>query len=249
MMKTVLVLLSLALIIPGSFKDGQKKYARVRQAYTEKGNIVKKLLSDNKIDTGNLRIYLQAFKKEKKIELWAKNKNDLSYKYITEFNICAISGDLGPKRRQGDGQIPEGFYKINIFNPVSNFYLSLGINYPNKSDRILGEKGNLGGNIFIHGNCVTIGCMPITDDKIKELYVFCVEARDNGQQSIPITVFPAKLTDIDFKTLIAKYHGDNDKTELWTDMKTAYNYFIKNKKLPTITFLDNGRHKIKINQQ
>ncbi|MCD6366677.1 MAG: L,D-transpeptidase family protein [Bacteroidales bacterium] len=243
-MKTLLLILILALTIPGSFKDNQKRYARVRQAYTEKETIVKKLLSENEIETKNLRIYLQAFKSEKKIELWAKNKTDQSYKLITEFDICAISGDFGPKRQQGDGQIPEGFYKINVFNPASNFYLSLGTNYPNKSDRILGVKGDLGGDIFIHGNCVTIGCMPITDDKIKELYIFCVEARDNGQQTIPVTIFPAKLTDTNFKTLITKYYGDDDKTNLWGDLKVAYDYFTKNKKLPTVTFLDNGRHKI-----
>lgn len=228
----------------GSFKNEQKKYSRVRQAYTDKESIVNDLLSKNLIYTKNLRIYLRAFKSDKKIELWAKNQSDKSYKLIKEYDICRTSGNLGPKRKQGDLQIPEGFYQIDRFNPYSNFYLSLGINYPNKSDKILGEKKNLGGDIFIHGSCVTIGCLPITDDKIKELYIFCVEAKDNGQRTIPVTIFPAKLTDIKYNNLKSKYKSDTDKLGLWTDLKLGYDYFNEAKSLPGIVFLDNGRHKV-----
>jgi murein L,D-transpeptidase YafK len=106
-----------------------------------------------------------------------KNTSDQEFLHIKTYTVCATSGLIGPKRMQGDLQIPEGFYYIDRFNPYSNFYLSLGINYPNTSDRILGDKNNLGGDIFIHGDCVTIGCLPITDSEIKELYIFCVEAK------------------------------------------------------------------------
>ncbi len=181
-----------------SFKDDQLRYARVREAYKEKESNMKKLLNDNSINKNELRIYLRAFKEEKKIELWAKNNSDSKYKLVKEYKICKTSGKLGPKRKQGDKQIPEGYYHINRFNPYSNFYLSLGINYPNKSDRILGDKNNLGGDIFIHGSCVTIGCLPITNDKIKELYIICVEAKNSGQKTIPVTIFPAELTESNF---------------------------------------------------
>lgn len=227
-----------------SFKDKQKKYSRVRQAYADKDSIVIDLLEKNSIDIKNLRIYLRAFKSEKKIELWAKNKSDNSYKLIREYDICQTSGSQGPKRKQGDLQIPEGYYHINKFNPFSNFYLSLGINYPNKSDKILGVKGKLGGDIFIHGACVTIGCLPITNDKIKELYVLCVEAKDNGQTKIPVTIFPTKLTDTNYNKLKTKYKSDNDKLGLWADLKQGYDYFNETKYLPSIVFLDNGKHRI-----
>lgn len=106
------------------------------------------------------------------------------FRLIKDYQICSLSGELGPKRQQGDLQVPEGFYWIDRFNPASNFYLSLGINYPNQFDRILGKSGELGGDIFIHGGCVTIGCIPITDDKIKELYLIAVEAKSNGQDGV-----------------------------------------------------------------
>ena len=228
-----------------SFKGDQLKYSRVRQAYKDKESNMLALLQEKQIDRNELKIYLKAFKSEKLIELWGKNDSDTKFKLIKSYNVCRTSGKLGPKRRQGDLQIPEGFYHINKFNPHSNFYLSLGINYPNKSDRILGVKDNLGGDIFIHGACVTIGCLPITDEQIKELYIFCVEARDNGQIKIPVTIFPSKLTDTEFKHLMEKHNPDPNKNGLWTDLKKGYDIFNESKQLPTIGFLDTGRHDVK----
>lgn len=227
-----------------SFKDDQLRYQRVRQAYKEKESNMLELLENNSIDRNKLRIYLRVYKKEKKIELWAKNSTDKTYTLIKEYKICRTSGDLGPKREQGDRQIPEGFYHIDRFNPVSNFYLSLGINYPNKSDKILGVRNNLGGDIFIHGSCVTVGCIPITNDRIKELYIFCVEARNSGQETIPVTIFPMELTDSNFDRLKNKYAEDNDKIGLWTDLKKGYDIFNENKELPSVRFLNSGRHTV-----
>ncbi|RLD71441.1 MAG: hypothetical protein DRJ10_19455, partial [Bacteroidetes bacterium] len=138
----ILVFLILTSFSTDSFKDEQKKYPRVRQAYKEKESNVLALLKKNAISTSKLRLYIRAFKQENKIELWAKNSSDKTYKLIKKYDICSTSGVIGPKRKQGDMQIPEGFYHINRFNPYSNFYLSLGLNYPNKSDRKLGVKGN-----------------------------------------------------------------------------------------------------------
>ena len=102
----------------------------------------------------------------------------------------------GPKRREGDLQIPEGFYYIDRFNPKSNFYLSLGINYPNQSDRVLGKRGNLGGDIHSYTAAgVTIGCVPITDEYIKEVYWLAVQAKSNGHAKIPVHIFPTELDD------------------------------------------------------
>jgi murein L,D-transpeptidase YafK len=203
------------------------------------------LLKNQQIDRNELKIYLRAFKNEKEIELWGKNASDTKYSLIKTYKVCRTSGRLGPKRKQGDLQIPEGFYHIDRFNPYSNFYLSLGINYPNKSDRILGNKSNLGGDIFIHGDCVTIGCLPITNDQIKELYIICVEARNNGQTTIPVTIFPSKLSETEYKRLTDKFSSDSDKVGLWTDLKEGYDIFNKTKQLPSIGFLNTGRHTVK----
>lgn len=240
----IILILLLCSFQSDSFKESQLKYSRVRQAYKDKESSILALLKDNQIDRDELKIYLRAFKNEKQIELWGKNSSDTKYSLIKTYEICQTSGKLGPKRKQGDMQIPEGFYHIDRFNPYSNFYLSLGINYPNKSDRILGVKNKLGGDIFIHGACVTIGCLPITDDQIKELYIFCIEAKNNGQLKIPVTIFPSKLTDNEYKRLTDKYKSDSNNIGLWTDLKKGYQIFNETKQLPSIGFLNSGRHNV-----
>lgn len=227
-----------------SFKDEQKQYSRVRQAYKEKETVINSTLSSKGIKTDELNIYMRVFKEEGVLELWGKNKGENQFQLIKQFTVCDKSGVIGPKREEGDLQVPEGYYQINHFNPYSNFFLSLGINYPNKSDRVLGVKGNLGGAIYIHGSCVTIGCVPITDPEIKELYIYCVEARNNGQTNLPVTIFPTKLSSENFKSLIDEYKGDSDKINLWTDLKKGYDSFESTKQIPKITFLKNGRHQV-----
>ena len=168
-----------------------------------------------------------AFKEEAILELYAKNKSDKIYKKICEYNIAEKSGALGPKRKEGDLQVPEGFYNIEIFNPVSSYHLSLGINYPNASDKIKGYKSKLGGDIFIHGSTVTIGCIPITDDKIKEVYLYSVYATDGGQKKIPVYIFPFKMTNSNFD-YYKKYYSEK-LINFWKDLKTGYDLFQRNK--------------------
>jgi len=248
MMKSNVLIVSFLLglsfsLIGGNFKTGQLKSARVRTAYKEKEKRIKDLLETKGINVHTVEIFIRAFKKEEIIEVWAKNKSENSFKFILQYKFCSSSGELGPKRRQGDFQIPEGFYFIDRFNPWSSYYLSLGINYPNQSDRILGYKRNPGGDIFIHGNCVTIGCIPITDDKIKELYIFAVEAKSNGQKKIPVHIFPAKLSTKNFEDLKNNFSDKIDLVEFWKNLKEGYKYFQDKKSLPKITVLANGDYK------
>ena len=193
-----------ALYAPAAFKDEQIKKTRVKKAYKNYGQTIRDLYKEHNLDEASLEIYIRAFKQEKLVEIWAKDKNKSEYLLLRTYNFCKSSGTLGPKRKEGDNQIPEGFYRIVTFNPESKFYLSLGINYPNKSDRVLGDTTNLGGDIFIHGDCVTVGCIPITDEKIQELYILAVDAKAAGNGRIPISIFPAKLDDANFEALKRK---------------------------------------------
>lgn len=229
-----------------SFKQQQLEYSRVREAYKEKEQGAKNLIKAQGVTMDQLQLYVRAFKKNKELELWGKNKADQQFKLIKTYKVCRLSGELGPKRKEGDLQIPEGYYHINRFNPYSNFYLSLGLNYPNKSDKILGVQEKLGGDIFIHGACVTIGCLPITDAEIKELYLFCIEAKNNGQNTIPVTIFPTRLNEQAYKSLQAQHKGMEDKLELWEDLKAGYDLFNEYKQLPSVSFLEDGRHKLSL---
>lgn len=262
MVKSVIFTLFFMLSFADNFKSQQLKYQRVRTAYDEKSEAVFALLKSKNLSVDKLRLFIRVFKKDEILEIWAKNTDTQIFQLLKIYNIASSSGNLGPKRKQGDMQTPEGFYHIDRFNPVSNFYLSLGINYPNTSDKILGEKGNLGGDIFIHGSNVTVGCMPMTDDKIKEIYILTVEAHNAGQTEIPVHIFPTKLTDSNmsmlqkwakspdfisyWKTIKNGRAIDSEKfVKFWQNLKEGYDYFETNRTLPKITVKSSGEYLVK----
>lgn len=232
-------------INPGSFREKELNFTRVREAYAHKENIVSQTLAGHSLSRDDLRIYLRAFKTEKKIELWGKNACDSVYTLIKEFPICEISGTVGPKRRSYDLQVPEGFYHISELNPFSKYYLSLKINYPNASDSVRGVRGHLGNLIYIHGNCESSGCIAITDERIKELFVYCVEAYNAGQQNIDITIFPARFEDKTYERLTKENGKSKDKISLWADLKKSYDSFNRTRVPPTVKFLPDGTHEVR----
>lgn len=243
-----LLLIGIVILVatdPGEFKKEQLRYPRVRKAYADKWDTINSLLRHHKLNPEKLRLYIRAFKRERQVEIWARSGSDVEYKNIITYQFCSSSGVLGPKRRQGDLQIPEGFYHIDRFNPYSAFYLSLGINYPNRSDQLLSNKQNPGGDIFIHGSCVTIGCIPITDACIKELYILCVEATNAGQKKIPVSIFPARLDRETYGILVNELGENNANLLLWRDLREAYQFFEEKQFPPDIQFLNSGRHRIK----
>jgi murein L,D-transpeptidase YafK len=229
-----------------SFKSSQLKNARVKAAYDEKEVIVKKLFEAKKMPYEKFDLFIRAFKNDKALEVWIKTKNAKIFELLTTYPFCTTSGVLGPKRKEGDLQIPEGFYHINHFNPLSDFHLSLGVSYPNASDKILSDSKSPGGAIYVHGNCVTIGCIPITDDKIKELYLIAVEARNHGQEKIPIHIFPAKLTDENMTSLKTSY-ANSPHLKFWDNLKPVYQYFEKTKMLPEIKINKQGEYVVQEN--
>jgi len=235
----------IGILIPApsmDFKEDQLRYQRVRQAYQDKESTVKSMFASRGLTFPPRELLLRAFKKEKTLEVWVSDSQASKLKLLNTYKFCSSSGSLGPKRKQGDGQIPEGFYHIDRFNPASNFYLSLGINYPNKSDRINNLGNNLGGDIFIHGNCVTIGCIPITDDKIKELYLIAVEAKNAGQSRIPVHIFPSKDLFANVEDLIANDSDDEKTAALWRNLNSVGKHFSSTAELKRITIDDKGKY-------
>src|SRR5258708_2412399 len=133
---------------------------RVRAARAHVGESVRALFASQQAAWPPRALLLRAFKLDGELELWAEPRRGAGYVKLKTWRICARSGGIGPKRREGDGQVPEGFYRISGLNPWSSYHLSLRVDYPNHSDRVLGRRP-LGGDIFIHGKCVTIGCLPL----------------------------------------------------------------------------------------
>lgn len=259
--KTVLGWILLCILLP-LMLNPQKELPRVERARKKNDLRLSQLFRNRNLPYPPPRVFLRALKKEQELELWVWSEHS-TYTLLKSYPFCSSSGVLGPKRRQGDLQIPEGFYYIDRFNPWSQFYLSLGINYPNQSDRIRGSQQDPGGDIFIHGSCVTIGCIPLTDEKIMELYWICHQARKNGQRRIPVHIFPARLDDSNFDTLTQIPHrqefwkryksliGNNHPHTpdqligFWKNLKGIYDHFENTLKLPRIRIDSKGKYHIR----
>jgi murein L,D-transpeptidase YafK len=144
---------------------------------------------------------------------------------------------------QGDYQVPEGFYYINEFNPKSVYHLSLGLNYPNSSDKMLADSLQPGGDIYIHGSCVTTGCIPITNQQIEELYILATYAKNAGQDFIPVHIFPVQFKNPKSVDYLTKFLKDfPEYTNLSNEMKRAYQYFDKTKQLPLVMVNKKGNY-------
>lgn len=226
------------------FYQAQLRFPRVREALKTKGKVVDEMLTAKGISTSNFEIFLRAFKKEQKFEIWAKNKGENAFKLLKTYDFCASTGILGPKRRSGDRQMPEGFYTIDAFNPTSNYYLSFRVNYPNSSDKKFADPLNPGDNIFVHGSCISIGCIPVGDENIKEIYLLAARAK-GGEQEIPIHIFPNKMTDENYNSLKTEFASDATLLEFWSWLKPGYDAFEKSNILPTVMVDDAGKYIIK----
>jgi hypothetical protein len=121
-------------------------------------------------------VRLVAYKQERELEVWVPRGSRWSRAHT--YAILAASGGPGPKLRRGDGQVPEGRYALTGLNPASAYHLSIRVGYPNARDRAwarLDGRTDLGGDIYIHGRAVSIGCLAIGDTAIEELFVLLAD--------------------------------------------------------------------------
>ena len=225
-----------------TFRNFQFSFNRVSQAWMKYNDTLSKMFAKKGLVFPPYQIYLRSFKSNNEMELWARNDDTSKYTLVKTYRVCALSGILGPKRFEGDRQVPEGLYFIDDFNPKSDFYLSLLLNYPNYSDMVLGDKKKPGGDIYIHGGCVTVGCLPLTDVFIQELYVLCLNAKLNGQNYIPVHIYPTRFDRTGLNFLGRNYKNDLDKQKFWVNLKAGYDYFEKNKKLLPVMYSSDGKY-------
>jgi murein L,D-transpeptidase YafK len=135
------------------------------------------------------RVIFLVLKKEKLLQLYA-NTTKGRFVHIKDFPVAAASGELGPKLKEGDCQVPEGVYKIVFLNPNSLYHLSMRLDYPNAFDRKMAKadgRTNLGGDIMIHGDCVSIGCVAMGNEISEDLFVM---AADIGIENVKVVVAP-----------------------------------------------------------
>ncbi len=182
------------------------------------------------------KIFIRIFKDTRELEVWVEKGE--RYELFKTFPICYFSGYAGPKKRSGDRQAPEGVYGVkgHSLNPMSSYHLSMNVGYPNAFDRAHGRTGGL---IMIHGDCVSIGCFSITDFGIGQIYTIIESALENGQESVPIHIFPFRMTMMN----MIRYIRFPDHT-FWRELRPIYSAF-EEKRVPPKVTVEDGKYVLK----
>jgi hypothetical protein len=198
--------------LPGLRPPGRQSMRKVISALSpELRPRLHKMFATNGINYPPAALTLIVLKEEQFIEVWSPDPAG-DEKLITSYPILGASGTLGPKLLKGDLQVPEGFYKVLWFNPNSAFYLSMKIDYPNRFDRSMAEldgRTDLGGDIFIHGYDVSLGCVAIGNPAIEELFLLVYDA---GKKNTRVIISP-----YDFRKKLVPAPGLFDAPE-WTEL-------------------------------
>lgn len=175
-------------------------------------------------------IFLRAFKTDGKadlgtVEVWAQHPNGRLMR-IESMEVCNRSGGLGPKKKEGDFMVPEGFYLITSEHTGTHHTAAFDINYPNAVDRKLGRTGGL---VEVHGGCTSIGCLAMGDIPVKGLRDVMVAALASGQRGIPIHIFPFRMTPANMAA-----YADHDAADTWQILKPFYDSFERSAAIPNV---------------
>jgi murein L,D-transpeptidase YafK len=163
-------------------------------------------------------ILVRVFKEEAELEVWKQDATG-RFQILKIYPICRWSGDLGPKLWEGDGQTPEGFYRVTpaLMNPNSSYHLAMNIGYPNSFDRANRRDGSL---IMIHGDCRSVGCFAMTDEQISEVYSLARESFQGGRTSFQVQSYPFRMT----PSNLAR-HRNNPNLAFWQKLKIGNDHF------------------------
>jgi murein L,D-transpeptidase YafK len=176
-------------------------------------------------------ILARIFKEEAEMEIWKKTR-DGEYALLKTYPICRWSGDLGPKKKEGDRQAPEGFYTITPgqMNPASNYFLAFNTGFPNAYDRAWGYTGS---ELMVHGDCSSRGCYAMTDEQIQEIYALARDSFFGGQKAFQLEAFPFRMTALN----MAK-HRNNPNLAFWKMLKDGYDSFEATRQEPKVAVCD-----------
>ncbi|MXN65032.1 transcriptional regulator [Stappia sp. GBMRC 2046] len=176
-------------------------------------------------------IMIRIYKEDSELEVW-KEAKDGKFKLLDTFEICSWSGELGPKKKEGDRQAPEGFYEItpSLMNPNSNYHLAFNMGYPNKFDRAHGRTGS---HLMVHGACSSRGCYAMTDPQIQDIYALARDSFRGGQRSFQVQALPFRMTAENMARFV-----DNENYDFWKMLKRGSDHFEITKRPPQIAVCD-----------
>lgn len=182
------------------------------------------------------QVMIRIVKEDRVLELWKLGGE--GWKKAKTYDICNYSGTLGPKKKTGDRQAPEGFYTITrgSLNPLSSEHLSVNLGFPNARDLASNYHGSY---LMIHGGCSSAGCYAITDPSMEEVYAAIRDALDKGQRSIQVQVYPFRMTDRRMKD-----ENKNPNYAFWTELKAGWDKF-ENDNKPLSVAVQGGKYVVR----
>ncbi|OLP53679.1 hypothetical protein BJF92_05890 [Rhizobium rhizosphaerae] len=209
--------------------DVDLRTVKSKTAYELSGKIVDRMRELNMPRTSP--IMLRILKEEGLLEVWKADSAN-RFQKLRQYAICAWSGKLGPKVKEGDRQAPEGFYPLapGQMNPNSSYYLAINTGFPNAYDR---ANGRFGTNLMIHGACSSSGCYSMTDEQMQEIFALARDAFKGGQKTIQLQALPFRMTAENMAR-----HKDNPNYEFWKNLKTGYDQFEITKRPPDVGFCE-----------
>lgn len=212
---TSVVLAAAALALAGCY--GEVGYQIPTRAMKELSPEMLALLQQKNMPKDS-PILVRIFKEESELEVWKQDTTG-QFQLLKVYPICRWSGELGPKKTEGDRQAPEGFYAISpgLMNPNSNYYLAINIGFPNAYDKANGYSGAF---LMIHGDCSSRGCYAMTDEQIGEIYSLARDSFLGGQKDFQIQAYPFRMTPAN----LAK-HRNNPNMPFWMMLKEGNDHF------------------------
>ena len=226
-------------VLAGFFVLGCKADRSVQPAVLQPGPEISASAAELQAEIGS-PVFIRIYKSKDgvaldgELELFIQTETG-KFERLAVWDICAYSGDLGPKHREGDGQSPEGFYFVRPgqMNPNSSYHLSFNLGFPNAYDRAHGRTGSY---LMVHGNCVSIGCYAMTDPVIEQIYRIMESAFDNGQPFVRVHIFPFPMTGENLNR-----HRNNTNYDYWVNLKTGWDLFEQNARPPDVE-VEQGRY-------
>ena len=182
-------------------------------------------------------VFIRAYKQEKRLSLYIQPGRTGRFVAFASWPICAASGQLGPKKAEGDKQVPEGVYGVtpDAMNNASSYHLSMNVGYPNAYDLSLGRTGSF---IMIHGRCVSVGCLAMTDPVIEEIWTLVSAAHRAGQNKVDVHIFPFELSSAALES-----HAQSEHLPFWTDLLAIQNAFDATG-VPPLVRIEEGRYRL-----
>lgn len=186
-------------------------------------------------------VFLRLFKKEQELELWMQARGHADFTLFRVYRLQASSLTPGPKRREGDRLIPEGFY-YQTASQYREHDQSVGdreeidLGYPNDWDRLDADVS--GAAVLAVGASRDSVCLLSAED-MAEVKTMIGAAFSSGQRVLRLHLFPFRMSD---EMMSREWNESSASADFWMKLKEGYDFFENAGFPPNVTVDSSGYH-------